>query len=89
MKGHAGDGNIHCEFPYATEAEFEVVSRVNDRIVEKAIALGGTATGEHGVGFGKTQFMDLEHGVALDVMRQIKKALDPRGILNPGKIFPE
>lgn len=89
MKGHAGDGNIHCEFPYATEAEFEVISRVNDRIVEKAIALGGTATGEHGVGFGKTQFMDLEHGAALDVMRQIKEALDPRGILNPGKIFPD
>lgn len=89
MKGHAGDGNIHCEFPYASETEFAVISRVNDQIVEKAIALGGTATGEHGVGFGKTQFMDLEHGVALDVMRQIKETLDPRGILNPGKIFPD
>ena len=89
MKGHAGDGNIHCEFPYATDAEFAVISRVNDRIVQKAIELGGTATGEHGVGMGKTQFMEQEHGLALVVMRQIKDVLDPNGILNPGKIFPD
>ncbi|MBK8135086.1 MAG: FAD-binding oxidoreductase [Chloroflexi bacterium] len=89
MKGHAGDGNIHCEFPYSTEAEFAVISRINNRIVQKAIALGGTATGEHGVGMGKTQFMDEEHGASLDVMRAIKATLDPHGILNPGKIFPQ
>lgn len=89
MKGHAGDGNIHCEFPYATEEEFAVVSRVNDLIVQQAIALGGTATGEHGVGMGKTHFMNAEHGEALNVMRTIKAALDPNNILNPGKIFPD
>lgn len=89
MKGHAGDGNIHCEFPYATPEEFAVVSRVNDSIVRQAIALGGTATGEHGVGMGKVHFMDGEHGAALAVMRELKRTLDPNGILNPGKIFPE
>ncbi len=89
MKGHAGDGNIHCEFPFKDEAEFARASHVNDMIVQKAIELGGTATGEHGVGVGKVRHMICEHGASLDVMRQIKYTLDPNGILNPGKIFPE
>ncbi|NOG50249.1 MAG: hypothetical protein HND48_13095 [Chloroflexi bacterium] len=84
-----GDGNIHCEFPFKDEAEFARASHVNDMIVQKAIELGGTATGEHGVGVGKVRHMIREHGASLDVMRQIKYTLDPNGILNPGKIFPE
>ncbi len=88
MKGHAGDGNIHFEFPYADDAEFARVLAANDRIVHKAIALGGTATGEHGVGLGKAHHMRHEHGPALDVMRTLKQTLDPNGILNPGKVFP-
>lgn len=88
MIGHAGDGNIHVEFPYANEAEYARTMELNDRIVLKALELGGTATGEHGVGIGKSRYMRREHGESLDVMRTIKMALDPNGILNPGKIFP-
>ena len=88
MIGHAGDGNIHVEFPYDTPESFEKAMRLNGEIVMKAIALGGTATGEHGVGIGKAKYMPYEHGAALDVMRSIKATLDPNGILNPGKVFP-
>jgi len=88
MKGHAGDGNIHVELPYGDEATFEKVKAVNGAIVLKAIALGGTSTGEHGVGIGKAAYMEAEHGPALEVMRAIKQTLDPHGILNPGKVFP-
>jgi D-lactate dehydrogenase (cytochrome) len=86
MKGHAGDGNIHVELPYGDPATFEKVQAVNGDIVRHAIALGGTATGEHGVGIGKRAYMADEHGESLDVMRQIKATLDPKGILNPGKV---
>jgi D-lactate dehydrogenase (cytochrome) len=57
-------------------------------IVLKAIELGGTCTGEHGVGIGKSAYMQAEHGEALEVMRDLKRLFDPNGILNPGKIFP-
>jgi len=88
MLGHAGDGNIHVIFPCADEAEYGVGQAINADIVRKALELGGTATGEHGVGLGKARFMPLEHGISLDIMKSVKKALDPNGILNPGKIFP-
>lgn len=86
--GHAGDGNVHVEFGYETPEQFELALACDRLIVQRAIALGGTATGEHGVGLGKAEFMPLEHGEALAVMRAIKQTLDPNGILNPGKIFP-
>ena len=60
---------------------------MNQHLVERALTLGGTCTGEHGVGLGKQKFMAQEHGAALAVMRQIKAALDPTGILNPGKVL--
>lgn len=88
MIGHAGDGNVHVEFPYRSDAEFAHCMELNKLIVLKALDLGGTATGEHGVGIGKAVYMEREHGPALDVMRAIKATLDPNGILNPGKIFP-
>ncbi|MDX1993239.1 MAG: FAD-binding oxidoreductase [bacterium] len=88
MIGHAGDGNVHVEFPYRDEAEYARALECNGQIVLKAIELGGTATGEHGVGIGKARYMPTEHGPALEVMRAIKQTLDPNGILNPGKIFP-
>lgn len=88
MIGHAGDGNIHVEFPYANADEFDAAQQADHDIVFKAISLGGTATGEHGVGIGKARFMSREHGEALDVMQAVKLALDPNNILNPGKIFP-
>src|SRR5215212_4366722 len=88
MLGHAGDGNIHVIFPCADEAEYGVGQAINADIVRKALELGGTATGEHGVGLGKARFMPQEHGISLDIMKSVKQALDPNGILNPGKIFP-
>jgi len=87
MIGHAGDGNVHVEFPYADDAEYRQAMAMNKLIVGKAIELGGTSTGEHGVGMGKSAYMEQEHGEALNVMRAIKSLLDPNGILNPGKIF--
>jgi D-lactate dehydrogenase (cytochrome) len=89
MIGHAGDGNIHVEFPFADDAAYQRAKEANKLIVTRAIELGGTATGEHGVGIGKAPYMAFEHGAALDVMQAIKDALDPNGILNPGKIFVE
>jgi D-lactate dehydrogenase (cytochrome) len=88
MLGHAGDGNIHVIFPCADDAEYAVGQAINADIVRKALELGGTATGEHGVGLGKARFMPQEHGISLDIMKSVKQALDPHGILNPGKIFP-
>jgi D-lactate dehydrogenase (cytochrome) len=58
-----------------------------ERLVELALSMDGTCTGEHGVGQGKIAYLAAEHGAALDVMRQIKRALDPLNIMNPGKIF--
>ena len=89
--GHAGDGNFHVLILVDMEDADEVarakafVSRLNQR----AIAMDGTATGEHGIGQGKRPYMQAEHGAALTVMGAIKKALDPQNILNPGKILPE
>ncbi len=88
MIGHAGDGNIHVELPFGNDAEYQKALEVNGLIVEKALELGGTSTGEHGVGIGKVKYMSAEHGEALNVMHDIKQLLDPNGILNPGKIFP-
>ncbi|MEZ4667655.1 MAG: FAD-binding oxidoreductase [Anaerolineae bacterium] len=89
MIGHAGDGNIHVEFPFSGDLEYKNAMECNSLIVMKALELGGTCTGEHGVGIGKAKYLPAEHGAALDVMRAIKQSLDPNGILNPGKIFVE
>jgi D-lactate dehydrogenase (cytochrome) len=85
--GHAGDGNIHLCSPFKDDT-YQSVYDMNTEVVNKAISLKGTATGEHGVGIGKARFMKMEHGLALDVMREVKQTFDPNGILNPGKIFP-
>jgi D-lactate dehydrogenase (cytochrome) len=89
--GHAGDGNLHF-LPIADlddEAEFERATELNDRMVRAAISMGGTSTGEHGVGIGKRKFMREEHAGAVDLMRDLKATIDPDGILNPEKILPE
>lgn len=87
--GHVGDGNFHAivVFDPGDSDEARRVEQFLDRLVQRALALDGTATGEHGIGQGKRRFMALEHGLGVDVMRAIKGALDPIGILNPGKIF--
>jgi D-lactate dehydrogenase (cytochrome) len=89
--GHAGDGNLHVVFmgDSSDEEEWGRIVRANEAIVSRALELGGTCTGEHGVGIGKQPFMEREHGASLDLMRQIKNLLDPQGILNPGKVFPQ
>jgi D-lactate dehydrogenase (cytochrome) len=85
--GHAGDGNFHVGNFYdpAQREEKARAQAVNEAIVTRALELGGTATGEHGVGIGKIKFMPAEHGASLELMRQIKKLIDPNGIMNPGK----
>lgn len=88
MVGHAGDGNLHMTLPFTDSNSYQTMSQINEAVVQKAIDLGGTATGEHGVGIGKRKYMAQEHGSALDVMWQLKQTLDPKGILNPSKIFP-
>jgi len=89
MVGHVGDGNFHLIFLVDLDDADEVAraKAVNARMVEQAIALGGTCTGEHGVGHGKMGYLEAEHGAAaVDVMRTIKRALDPQDIMNPGKM---
>lgn len=87
--GHVGDGNFHMVLLIDPENADEVrrAGYVNRRLVERAITCGGTCTGEHGVGLGKREFMPTEHGEALAVMQSVKAALDPRGLMNPGKLW--
>ncbi|HQR57188.1 MAG TPA: FAD-linked oxidase C-terminal domain-containing protein [Burkholderiaceae bacterium] len=87
--GHVGDGNFHCAILANADdpREVEEAERLNTRIVERAIAMDGTCTGEHGVGMHKMGFLRAEHGDdALDLMMRLKRAFDPLNILNPGKI---
>jgi D-lactate dehydrogenase (cytochrome) len=87
--GHIGDGNFHCGLMVMMEDEAEAAraKAFLDRLVKRALAMEGTCTGEHGVGQGKMRYLVPEHGAAsVDVMRTIKQALDPQGIMNPGKV---
>jgi D-lactate dehydrogenase (cytochrome) len=89
LVGHVGDGNFHLTYVLDPKNEVELTEakRLADRLVKRALAMGGTCTGEHGVGQGKMKYLDAEHGPALDVMRAIKAALDPDNRMNPGKII--
>jgi len=87
--GHVGDGNFHVIFvidPNRPEEEAEA-KRLNHRLVERALAMDGTCTGEHGIGLGKQDWLVEELGEAVETMRMIKRALDPKDLFNPGKIF--
>jgi glycolate oxidase len=87
--GHAGDGNLHCNVLYDRPEERPRVDQAVAAILRAAVELGGTITGEHGVGLGKRDFLELEQGRELVALqRRLKAAFDPLGILNPGKIFP-
>jgi len=89
IAGHVGDGNFHMSLLIDMDDADEVMraDKFMERLVARAIAMDGTCTGEHGVGQGKLKYLAAEHGsAALEVMRAIKGALDPRGIMNPGKI---
>ncbi|WP_049928875.1 FAD-binding oxidoreductase [Halopiger goleimassiliensis] len=90
--GHAGDGNVHYSVLVDPDDPAMVAKGedLSERIVERAIELDGTATGEHGIGLGKREYLATEHDeAAIATMRAIKRSFDPNGILNPGKIFPE
>ena len=86
--GHVGDGNFHSILLLDPDdaAEHATALTLSDRMAQRALAYGGTCTGEHGVGIGKKKFMEAEHGAAWDVMGAIKTALDPRNLMNPGKL---
>ena len=87
--GHAGDGNFHVSMVIDDQdpAEIAVAEGFIERLNARALAMDGTCTGEHGIGQGKQEFLEAELGASVDIMRQIKKSLDPLGIFNPGKIF--
>ena len=89
--GHVGDGNFHCMvlIDPASERDLEEAKAFNERLVKRALDMEGTCTGEHGVGYGKREWLIEEHGEAVDLMRAIKRALDPENLMNPGKVLPE
>jgi D-lactate dehydrogenase (cytochrome) len=89
LVGHVGDGNFHLVFLVDPERPEEIreAQRLNDRLVERALAMDGTCTGEHGIGIGKKKYLVAEHGDAVETMRAIKRAIDPMNIMNPGKVL--
>lgn len=87
--GHVGMGLLHALMLARQDHtdEWSLAQKINDQIITKAIELGGTISGEHGIGLGHKNLFELEHGDSVDLMRAIKGQFDPKGILNPGKIF--
>ncbi|PWT86410.1 MAG: FAD-binding oxidoreductase [Blastocatellia bacterium] len=88
LVGHAGDGNFHLLYllDLSNSAELAAARDLSERLVLRALRLGGTCTGEHGIGLGKMKFLETEHGAALELMRTIKHAFDPDNRMNPGKM---
>jgi glycolate oxidase len=88
--GHAGDGNLHVNLLFDTKEQREANEHAVEEVMDAAIALGGTITGEHGVGLAKKRFLGREQGAAvLALQRRLKAAFDPDDLLNPGKILPD
>lgn len=88
--GHVGDGNFHLLMSVDPDSDREMdeANALNEALVERALEMGGTCSGEHGIGIGKLKYMRRQHGPALEVMQAIKRALDPLGLINPGKVLP-
>jgi D-lactate dehydrogenase (cytochrome) len=88
LVGHAGDGNFHLLYVLdpSSAAELEEAKHLNERLVTRALAMDGTCTGEHGIGYGKRASLVAEHGAGVEVMRLVKQALDPDNRMNPGKV---
>jgi D-lactate dehydrogenase (cytochrome) len=89
LVGHAGDGNFHLVYVLdpGCAKELAAARRLSGQLVERALAMGGTCTGEHGIGTGKLNYMAAEHGAALEVMRAMKRVFDPENRMNPGKMI--
>ena len=89
MVGHVGDGNFHVAIMYDPEKKesYKVIREFSDKLIEKALSLEGTITGEHGVGIQKKEYLLKQHPDNISIMKGIKKVLDPNNIMNPGKIF--
>jgi D-lactate dehydrogenase (cytochrome) len=88
--GHVGDGNFHTLFvlPPDDANAWAAAKAINELMIDFALSVGGTCTGEHGIGLGKRHAMLREHGAdAVDIMKRVKDGLDPKGLLNPGKLF--
>lgn len=88
--GHVGDGNFHLAIvvPPDDPEVYAKATEINERLVDRALAMGGTCTGEHGIGAGKIGSLTKEHSSSMEAMLKIKHALDPQGIINPGKVLP-
>jgi len=91
IAGHVGDGNFHSILIVdpGDPAQHDIALALSHRMAERALRLGGTVTGEHGVGLGKRRYMEAEHGEGWAVMGQLKRALDPANLMNPGKLVPD
>ena len=87
--GHAGDGNLHCNFLWDEDEEIPRVERAIEAMFRDVVELGGTLSGEHGIGVLKAPFLPLEQsGALIDLQKDLKRVFDPQNLLNPGKIFP-
>jgi len=89
LVGHVGDGNFHLIMLLDPDNNEEVAKakKFNEKLIDRALEMGGTSTGEHGIGLGKKDCLIKEQGLSIEFMKNIKKALDPKNIMNPGKIF--
>ena len=89
MVGHVGDGNFHVTIIYdpAKKGEYEIIRNFSDKLIDKALELEGTITGEHGIGLQKKDYLLKEHPDSLPLMKSIKRSLDVNNIMNPGKVF--
>jgi D-lactate dehydrogenase (cytochrome) len=87
--GHAGDGNLHVVLvgDPGDSDEWATLEAINEAVVRRAVEVGGTCTGEHGVGIGKRKYMKLEHGSSHELMKKIKNLIDPKGLMNPDKLY--
>jgi len=90
MFGHVGDGNFHCMLLVRPESDADLAEAkaFNERLVDRALAMEGTCTGEHGIGFGKIKSLEKAHGEGVALMVAIKRTFDPENLLNPGKVVP-
>ena len=89
MVGHVGDGNFHVAIQYDTKDKdsYKVIREFSNKLIQKALDLEGTITGEHGVGIQKKEYLLKQHADNLPYMKLIKQSLDPNNIMNPGKVF--